>query len=83
MATRLTKSVSREAVVESTSGLQPDDKYIVVMAPEGLYIREKGKRTTFGPMGYGYLYHRAAMLTADRARAEKPSRRRRMKRSLI
>jgi hypothetical protein len=42
--TRLTKPVRR--LIEG---------YVITLAPEGLYLRRHGKRTTFGPLTYSHL----------------------------
>ena len=50
MATKLEKPLEREV-----GGL------IVTLAPEGIYIREKGRRLKVGPLGYGVLYQRGVV----------------------
>ena len=47
---------------------------IVTMQPEGLYVREKGKRTTYGPLSWDFLLRRGVDLEIQRrgeVRAEK------------
>jgi hypothetical protein len=47
---------------------------IVTLAPEGMWVREKGRRTAF-LMPYGVAYQRAAMMAADADRREKAAAR--------
>lgn len=60
--TRLEKSVRR--AVTSRLG----ERLVAELRPEGLYIREPGRRIWYGPLDYGYLRTHAARLTADAAR---------------
>jgi hypothetical protein len=54
--------------------------YAVTIAPDGILIREKGKRTTY-TVPYVRINLLGAQLMADLVRGEKPKRRRR--RSLL
>lgn len=63
--TPLTKSVTR--VVLTSDG----DTLVVTCAREGLYIREKGRRTEYGPLTYGHLLLDGARLKAQQAAAER------------
>ena len=56
---------------------------IVTTRPDGLYIRQKGKRTTFGPLSWDFLFRRAAELAVQKNLEEKPRRRRRVSRGLL
>jgi hypothetical protein len=59
---------------------------VVRLTQEGVYLREKGRRAWYGPLGYGWLFLRGAELAANEARAERAKRRttpRRMKRGLL
>jgi hypothetical protein len=66
MATKLTKPVSR---------LDERDNLIITLAPEGVYVREKGRRTSYGPLSYGALKLRCAMVNAEATRKERKTRR--------
>lgn len=66
MATKLTKPVSR---------LDERDNLIITLAPEGVYVREKGKRTSYGPLAYGALKLRCAMVNAEATRQSRRTRR--------
>lgn len=65
MATTLTKAVAR---------LIERDGLVVTLAPEGVYVREKGKRTQYGPLAYGRLLVKAAEVNAEAIRSERKSR---------
>ena len=67
MATKLTTPVVRE---------DTRDHYIITVAPEGLYLREKGRRTTYGPLTYGRLYLQAVRAEIERRKVEKKRQRR-------
>jgi hypothetical protein len=43
---------------------------VITLAPEGAWIREKGRRTAF-LMPYGVAYTRAAMMAAEQTRRAK------------
>lgn len=64
--TRLTKPVTR---------LDERDNLIITLAPEGVYVREKGRRTKYGPLAYGALKLRCAQVNADALRKERKQRR--------
>lgn len=49
MATRLTRNVTR--VVPT----RRDGDLVVTLTNEGVMVREKGRRTTYGPIPYGKL----------------------------
>lgn len=70
MATKLAdgKRVTRE--VER-------DRLVVTLAPEGIYTREVGRRTTYGPLALGKLHLMLARMHADARLAEKRAARRR------
>jgi len=76
VATKLKGEVAREV---SDSNGQP---LIVTMTGQGLLIRRKGSRTTYGPVSYSQLEIYMARLEADSARAERKSKPR-VKRGLI
>lgn len=67
MATKLTKPVHR---------LDERDNLIVTLAPDGVYVREKGKRTRFGPLSYKALYLRCAQVNAEAIRKARKNRKR-------
>lgn len=45
------------------------ESIVVTLAREGLYIREHGRRRTYGPLPYGVLLLQAAREYADGVRA--------------
>lgn len=65
MTTALTRPISR-LVHSRREGL-----LVVRLAPEGLYIREKGRRTTYGPITYGMLFVQGAHLYAIEQKRQK------------
>ena len=71
MPTKLSKTLSR--VTES--GL------VVSLTPEGLTMRQKGKRTTYGPLSYEWLHLQGAKLTATQHIRQ--TRRRHVSRGLL
>lgn len=50
MPTPLRKAVRREVQSARHGAL------VVTAAAEGLYVREKGRRTTYGPLAWGQLF---------------------------
>ena len=71
--TRCNKPVSR-----LVGGGASSEWLVVTLAPEGLYLREKWRRTQYGPLPYGSLYTQAACIQAGVDPATvKPRRRRR------
>lgn len=48
--------------------------YAVTLAPEGAWIRLKGKRTAY-LMPYGHMFLNAAKMAADEIRAARPRKR--------
>ncbi len=77
MPTPLTKPVVRALL---------RDKLIVTVAPDGIYIREAGKRITYGPLSYGRLLVRMAedhVQTAKRAKAQGSTRKVKVTRNLL
>lgn len=69
MPTRLAKKVSR--VVET----RLDGPLVVTLAPEGVYVRQKGRRTVYGPIGYGKLYLDGARLYVAEVKRQKAEKR--------
>ena len=66
--TKLTKPVRRQ--IEQAD-------VVVTLAPEGIYVRQRGKRTTYGPLAYGRLYTQLGRERADEIlRARKAARQR-------
>lgn len=63
-----TRPVRREVTRERGRDL------IVRLAPEGIYLREKGRRTAY-LLPYGVAYVRGAMLAADQLRRDKAAAR--------
>lgn len=56
---------------------------IVTLASDGVYVREKGRRTTYGPISYGVLLQKAAAVTAAQTERARPARRSSTFRSLL
>lgn len=46
-----------------------EDDLIVTLTPDGVMLREKGRRTQYGPLPYGWLKLRAAERMAEQRRA--------------
>lgn len=49
---------------------------VVTMRPEGIEVREKGRRTTYGPVTYGFVYLTGARMRADEDRKRRRANRR-------
>lgn len=76
MPTKLDKPLTREV---------PRDDLIMKFAPEGVYAREKGKRSWYGPISWTKVYYQCVQVQVNdnlAARAEK-KRERKVLRSLI
>jgi hypothetical protein len=63
--TSLTKKVRREAQGGSFGPI------IVTLAPEGIYTREKGKRTTYGPISFAHIHMEGARIRAIEIKHER------------
>jgi len=71
MATTIEKSaVTREVLVRDYRR-DTVTRYIARFASEGVYLREKGKRTEYGPVPWERVLRSAEMLAADALIAEK------------
>jgi hypothetical protein len=70
--TRLTRNVKRE-VAGSLTG----ERLIVMLTADGVTIREKGRRTSYGPLPYGWLYLQGAKQRADQNMKERKLNRKR------
>lgn len=71
--THLSKRVARETNAGSYGAI------IVTLAPEGIYTREKGRRTSYGPIAFSSIHTlganmRAAAIRKDRLAARKARR---------
>jgi len=78
MTTALTKPVSR--VVSTRDGLD----LVITLTQLGVLVREKGRRTEYGPLPYGSLRLRAAEITAQvTMSAPKVRKRKRMVRGAL
>ena len=64
MATELRTDVTRAVQTGGT-------EMVVTLTPAGLLIREKGKRTTYGPISYGALLSLGAKQFAEAERRAK------------
>lgn len=70
--TRLTRNVKREVAGSY------HEKLIVTLTADGVAIREKGRRTTYGPLPYPWLYLQGAKQRADEVmKARKAARKHR------
>lgn len=79
MASKIKGLLEREVVTV-------DGKVLVAsLTSEGVYMREKGRRTKYGPVGWGYIFHRGAEMAAIREREERTTRKvvRKMSRGLL
>ena len=63
--TSLTKKVRREAQGGSYGPI------IVTLAPEGIYTREKGRRTTYGPITFSAIHTLGARQRAIEIKTER------------
>ena len=63
--TRLNHKVAREAQAGSYGSV------IVTLAPEGIYTREKGRRTTYGPIAFAHIHTLGATLRAAQIKKER------------
>ncbi len=50
---------------------------VVTMKPEGLEVRLRGKRTTYGPVSYGLVFLTGAKMRAEEDRKQRRANRRR------
>lgn len=64
MATFLRTNVARE--VRTPDGRE----LILTLAPSGVLVREKGRRTTYGPISYGAILSLGAKQEAEARRRE-------------
>jgi hypothetical protein len=65
MITTLTRSVRRR---------DPRTGIVVRLAPEGLFVREPGRRTEYGPISFGSLLLQGARAKVEADRAAKRQR---------
>lgn len=65
MATKLTKPVTR---VVST---RRDGDLVITLVDAGVLVREKGRRTTYGPIPYGKLLIDGARMFIEAQKREK------------
>jgi hypothetical protein len=68
MATKISKPVRREAFAPKWGNL------IITMDAAGISIREKGRRTTYGPVPFGVIMMQGAKMKAVEAAREKAAR---------
>jgi hypothetical protein len=54
---------------------------VVTMRPEGIEVRLKGKRTTYGPVSYGLVFLTGARMRAEETRKQRRANRRKGARS--
>jgi hypothetical protein len=84
MATKVTHSTVTREVPSLTS----DKEYIATMTPAGILIREKGRRTSYGPLSWDLIFLKAAQASVlggsgGNNEDDKPKRRKRVSRSLL
>jgi hypothetical protein len=65
--TRLSGVLRREVTGEDGKS------YMITLTAEGITMREKGRRTTFGPLSYSWLHFRAVSGTVEAKRRVKRS----------
>lgn len=72
--TTLRKPVAR--VVESRALIQglSGERLVVILSPEGIYMRQVGTPGKLGPMPYGTLMLQCARLTLENGRATRKRR---------
>lgn len=58
------------------------EEFIITLTAEGIVIREKGRRTTYGPLAYSFLHYTAVARTVAAERIT-TARRKQVSRSLI
>ena len=75
--TYLAKPVVRHHVTLQGAAL------VVTLAPEGIYYREKGRRTTYGPLAHGYLFQKAVEQHVLGQERDKPKRKLKVNRGLL
>lgn len=69
MATKIKGKIDREVHTRTYGDM------IARFTPEGVYMKEKGRRTWVGPTGYGVVYEWACRASANEAaRAKKEER---------
>lgn len=66
--TRLNKPVRRETFAPRWGDI------VVTMDSAGITIREKGRRTAYGPVPFGVIMQKGAEMMAAAARREKAAR---------
>jgi len=71
MPVKLSRPVARIVSARATVRGLDGEALVVTMTSEGVYVRERGRRTQYGPVPYGRLYLEAARITAARRDAEK------------
>lgn len=57
-----------------------DGRMVITLTREGVYVRERGRRQSYGPIPYGALLIQAAREYADGVRAAKRRKTRRVTR---
>ena len=63
--THLSKRVRRETNAGSYGPV------IVTLAPEGIYTREKGRRTTYGPIAFSHIHTLGATMRAQQVKKDR------------
>jgi len=72
--TRLGKTVKREVSLPSPFSAFPT-QLIVSLTREGITTREKGRRTTYGPIPYAHIHLLGARMKAEELIRERKARR--------
>lgn len=78
MATSIAKPVSREVLVDGRV-------HVATFTSAGVTLREKGKRTSYGPVPWGHIFMAGARMAAEELREERGERKmvRRVSRGLL
>ncbi len=63
--THLRKNVARETNAGSYGPI------IVTLSPEGIYTREKGRRTSYGPVSFSHIHTLGATMRAIQVKQER------------
>ena len=69
MAVSMDRAISREVEIEGRT-------FIATFAHAGVSLREKGKRTEYGPVSWSLILLKGAQAAAQQTIAEKTTRRR-------
>ena len=74
MTTRLDKPVLRVVVIFGRGRAVPRP-HIAEMSAAGVRLREKGRRTWYGPVAWTTILHKGALLAAEQLARERKAKR--------